>query len=79
MLKLIFNVVVFCTLWFVIYGLMLAICVGIGVWDPSRLISSIPGIIGIASIFLSYRILKRVHKIPSVHSFFSAKDFEKRD
>ena len=78
MLKWIFNVVGFCALWFVIYGLMLAIFVGIGVWDPSR-IGSIPGITGIASIFLSYRVLKRIHKIPSVHRFFSEKAFKKRD
>ena len=79
MIKFIFNIVVFCALWFVIYALLLSIIAGIGVWDPLGRIGSIPGIIGIASIFLSYRVLKRVHKIPSVHRFFSAKDFEKRD
>jgi hypothetical protein len=79
MLKFIFSIIVFSILWFVIYALILALLAAIGIWDPSGRIGSIPGITGIASIFLSYRILKRIHKIPSVHRFFSEKSLGKRD
>ena len=79
MLKWIFNVVGFCALWFVIYALLLSIFAGLGVWDPLGRIGSIPGITGIASIFLSYGVLKRIHKIASVHRFFTEKAFENRD
>ena len=73
MLKWIFNVVGFCALWFVIYALLLSIFAGLGVWDPLGRIGSIPGITGIASIFLSYGVLKPVRR------FFTEKAFKKRD
>tara|TARA_Y100000741_G_scaffold257740_1_gene198775 strand:- start:94 stop:324 length:231 start_codon:yes stop_codon:yes gene_type:complete len=70
LLKIIFNIIVYCFLWFLQNGIILGIFVGIGFWDPMGSIGGTPGIVGIVCLYTSYVILKQIHKIKFIENFF---------
>jgi len=62
LLKIIFNIVTFCFLWWLQSIIIVGVLIGVGVVDLTQRIGSLPGLIGVLTIFTSYRILKRVHQ-----------------
>ena len=70
-LKVVFNFFVYCILWWIQSAIMLGICVGLGLWDPMSMISGTPGIVGLVCLYTSYVILKQIHKIQLIKSFFN--------
>ena len=70
LLKIVFNIFVYCNLWWIQCFIMLGICVGLGLWDPLT-IGGTPGIVGLVCLYTSYVILKQIHQIQFVKTFFS--------
>ena len=71
LLKIVFNFFVYCILWFIQDVIMLGICVGLGLWDPMDMISGIPAVVGLVCLYTSYVILKQIHQIQFIKTFFS--------
>ncbi len=71
LLKIIFNFFVFCVLWWIQGVIMLGVCFGLGLWDPLGPIGATPGIIGLVCFYTSYVILKQIHQIQFIQTFFS--------
>jgi len=71
LLKIVFNFFVYCILWWIQVVIMLGVCVGLGLWDPMGIISGTPGVVGLVCLYTSYVILKQIHQIQFIKTFFS--------
>jgi len=71
LLKIIFNTVVYIFLYWLQVLIMLTICVGLGLWDPMGPVGGTPGVLGLVCLYTTYVILKQIHKIKFVDSFFN--------
>ena len=71
LLKIIFNTVVYIFLYWLQVLIMLTICVSLGLWDPMGPVGGTPGVIGLVCLYTTYVILKQIHKIKFVDSFFN--------
>lgn len=71
LIKIIFNIITFCILWWIQYAIMLGISVGLGLWDPSGFIGALPGVVALVCLYTSYVILKEIHKTQLVKNFFN--------
>ena len=58
LLKIIFNIVTFCILWWLQITVIIGLLISFGVIDLTQRVGSLPGMFGILTIFTSYRILK---------------------
>lgn len=78
LLKIIFNLVTFCLLWWSQSTIIIGVLIGSGVLDLTERIGSLPGLIGIITIFTSYRILKIIHQTEFyIKTFKILKNLEK--
>jgi hypothetical protein len=71
LLKIVFNFFVYCTLWWIQVFIMLGICVGMGLWDPSGVVGGTPGVVGLLCLYTSYLILKQINQIQFIKNFFN--------
>ncbi len=60
-MKIIINLITFCVLWWFQTTIIILVLIGIGAIDTQR-IGTLPGLVGILTIFSSYFLLKKIHK-----------------
>ena len=70
-LKILFNSILYIVLLWGQWMLVLFIYWEMGIWDPLNPSRSYPGFVSLICFYTSYLILKRIHKIKKVESFFN--------
>ena len=74
LLRLLFGfvlILIYCFVWLILDGIILGVLIGLNIYEFSTSnIGGTPGIVGIVSLFLSYKITKIFYNNRKVQSFF---------
>ena len=70
-MKIVFSFFTYGILWWIQYLITLGIFAGLSQGNPLVSGSSIPGLLGLVCLYTSYVLLKKIHKIQFIKTFFS--------